>query len=226
MATYSLSITSDANDGHEVEGTTWDDRVAEGYSVGEWFGVLQSNNPATDRLGAVRFPSTGIPQGSTISTATLTVQITFASNADPTNAVMLVTGDDVDDSPALSSTHRPSSGWTNTSATATKAGLAVGACVIDVASIVQEIVNRAGFSGGALAFKFGFSGSDTYWDLNIADYDADTLASVATLVVTTPDGAAGQPTSKRFGGVPHMAGRKRFAGGSGGGAWGWLKEAA
>lgn len=191
MATYNLSIASDADDGHETDGTTWDDRAAEGYPSGEFFAVLQSNNPASDRLAAVRFPATGIPQGSTISSATLTLQITVATSCDPTNAVLLVTGDDVDDSAALSGTHRPSSGWTNTTATATKSGLAVGACAIDVASIVQEIVNRAGFAGGAIAFKLTLSGSDTYWEINVADYDADTLASVATLVVVTPDGGSG-----------------------------------
>lgn len=36
--------------------------------------------------------------------------------------------------------------------------------------------------------------------------------------------AAGQPTVKRWGGVPHMGGRKRFGSGSGGGAWGMSKS--
>lgn len=192
MATYSLSITSDADDGQENEGTDWLDKVAEGYPDGEFFSVLQTGSAATDRIGALRFQSTGIPQGSTISSATLTINITAATNADPTDAVLLVTGDDVDDSPALSSTHRPSSGWTNTTATATENNLAVGATAIDVTSIVQEIVNRPGFAGGAISFKLGFSGSDNYWELNISDYDADTLANVATLVVITPD-AGGTP---------------------------------
>jgi hypothetical protein len=195
MATYNLSITSDADDGHESNGTTWDARDAEGYPVGEYFGVLQTNNAASNRIAAVRFPSTGIPQGSTISSATLTLQCTVATSVDATNSVLLVTGDNVDDSAALSGTHRPSSGWSNTTATATKNGLAVGAVAITVTSIVQEIVNRAGFAGGAIAFKLGVSGSDTYWDVNFADYDADTLASVATLVVTTPDGGG---TPKRL----------------------------
>lgn len=189
MAVYNLSITADANDGMESEGTDWFDRNAEGYSQGEFFSILQSNNPATDNVGALRFPATGITQGETITNATLTINLTVATSCDPTNAVLLVTGDDVDDSPALSSTHRPSSGWTNTTATGTKNNLAVGAQAIDVTSVVQEIVNRAGFAGGAIAFKLTFSGSDTYWELNVADYDADTLATVATLVVTTPDGS-------------------------------------
>jgi hypothetical protein len=189
MAVFNLAITSDADDGHENLGTTWDSREAEGYAVGEFFGVLQTNNAATDRLGAVRFPATGIPQGATVTSATLTLTLTVATSIDAINSVLLVTGDDVDDSPALSSTHRPSSGWTNTSATGTKNNLAVGAQAIDVTTVVQEIVNRAGFAGGAIAFKLGFSGSDTYWDINIADYDADTLASVATLDVITADGA-------------------------------------
>lgn len=190
MATYSLAITSDADDGHEDGGATWLDRVAEGYAVGEFFSVYQTGSAGTDRIGALRFQSTGIPQGSTITSATLTINITVATNADPTDAVLLVTGDDVDDSPALSDTHRPSSGWTNTTATATENNLAAGATAIDVTSIVQEIVNRAGFAGGAISFKLGFSGSDTYWELNVTDYDADTLANVATLVVITPDAGA------------------------------------
>lgn len=191
MATYNLSITNDADDGHETEGTTWEDRAAEGYAVGEFFGVMQTGNAATDRLGAVRFRATGIGQGETVTSATLTLQCTVATDIDATNSVLLVTGDDVDDSPVLSDTHRPSSGWTNTTATATKNALAVGAVAIDVTTIVQEIINRAGFAGGAISFKLGFSGSDTYWDTNFVDYDADTLATVATLQVITADGAAG-----------------------------------
>lgn len=190
MATYNLAITADADDGFENEGSEWIDRNEPGYSSGEWFGVLQTGSPATNRIGALRFQSTGIPQGSTISSATLTINITVASSADATNAVLLVTGDDVDDSPALSDTHRPSSGWTDTAATATANNLAVGPVAIDVTSVVQEIVNRAGFAGGAISFKLGHSGSDTYWDLNVVDYDPDTLATVAALVVTTPDGGS------------------------------------
>jgi hypothetical protein len=188
MATFNLAITSDADDGHEADGTDWLDREAEGYSQGEYFSVLQTNNPSTDRLAAVRFVSTGIPQGATITSATLTLTITAAVSADPTDSVLLVTGDDVDDSPALSASHRPSSGWTNTTATATANNMAVGPLEIDVTTIVQEIVNRPGFSGGAIAFKLGISGSDTYWDINFADYDADTLATVAQLDVITAEG--------------------------------------
>lgn len=191
MAIYNLSITNDEDDGHETEGTTWEDRAAEGYPVGEFFGVMQTGNPATDRLGAVRFRDTGIIQGETVNSATLTLQCTVATDIDAANSVLLVTGDDVDDSPLLSDTHRPSSGWTNTTATATKNALAVGPVAIDVTSIVQEIINRPGFAGGAISFKLGFSGSDTYWDTNFVDYDADTLATVATLQVITADGAAG-----------------------------------
>lgn len=190
MATYNLAIASDADDGHEANGTDWLDKVAEGYPDGEFFSIYQSGSAATDRIGVVRFVATGIPQGATITSATLTLECTVATNADPTNAVLLVTGDDVDNSAALSSSHRPSSGWTNTTATATVAGLAVGAIVVNVTTIVQEIVNRAGFSGGAIAFKLAFSGSDTYWELNIVDYDADTLATVAQLDVITADGGS------------------------------------
>lgn len=190
MATYNLAITSDADDGHEESGTDWIDKVGEGYAANEYFSIYQSGSAATDRIGAVRFPSTGIPQGATITSATLTLTCTVANSIDAVNSVLLVTGDDHDDSPALSGTHRPSSGWTNTTATATQAGLAVGAIAINVATIVQEIVNRAGFAGGAIAFKLGFSGSDTYWELNIADYDADTLATVAQLDVITAEGGS------------------------------------
>lgn len=193
MATFNLAITSDADDGHEADGTDWLDREAEGYSQGEYFSVLQTNNPATDRLAAVRFVSTGIPQGATITSATLTLTITAAVSADPTDSVLLVTGDDVDDSPALSASHRPSSGWTNTTATATANNMAVGPLEIDVTTIVQEIVNRPGFAGGAIAFKLGISGSDTYWDINFADYDADTLATVAQLDVITEEGGGATP---------------------------------
>jgi len=191
MATYNLAITSDADDGHENGGTTWLDKVAEGYADGEFFSVLQTDNAATDRLGAVRFASTGIGQGETVTSATLTLTLTSVTSIDATNSVLLVTGDDVDDSAALGASHRPSSGWTDTTATATANNLAVGEVEVDVTTIVQEIIDRPGFAGGAISFKLGFSGSDTYWDINIADYDADTLSTVAQLDVITEEGGGG-----------------------------------
>lgn len=179
MTILNLSITDDADDGHETGGT-WETRTSV-YSTGEFFQVRRSGG-ATTHHGGLRFQGVTIPQGSTINSATLTVVGREPTSIDATNSVLLVVGDDVDNSGAIGASHRPTSGWTDTTATATKNGLAAGDNTIDVTSIVQEIVNRAGWSSGnAISFRLGTSGSDTYWYLNIYDYDADTLANVATL---------------------------------------------
>ena len=207
MAEYNLSIIADADDGHETGGTLWVDRADEGYSSGEFFTIRRDDGaPETASLGALRFQNLPVSQGATITSATLTVEIAAIGGNDPTTAILTVTGDDVDDAAALGDTHRPSSGWTDTTAVANANGLAAGPLQIDVTSIVQEIVSRVGWqSGNSIAFKLTPTGDDTYWAVNIADYDADTTATVATLDVITAD--SGSSTVAPTTGLVSMQGR-------------------
>lgn len=188
MATYNLTVTSDADDGDENNGTTWNDQTSEGYPAGERFRVRVDG---ADMLrGAVRFVSTGIPQGAVVDEATLTINIRFVNSIDAVNSVITIIGDDADNSGAFGAGHRPSSGWTDTTATVNVAGLATGDRAIDVTAIVQEIVDRPGF-GGNIAFKLVPTGSDTYWSAEIADYDSDTAATKPRLDVITLEGDPG-----------------------------------
>lgn len=187
MATFNLTVDADIDDGDENNGTTWNDQTSEGYPAGERFRVRVDGGDVL--RGAVRFVSTGVPQGATIVSADLTINISFVNSIDAVNSVITVIGDDVDNSGAFGAGHRPSSGWTDTTATVNVAALATGDRVIDVTAIVQEIVNRASF-GGNIAFKLVPTGSDTYWSVEVRDYDADTMATRARLDIVTADATA------------------------------------
>lgn len=193
MAVLNLTIAADADDGQEEAGTTWNDRTDEGYYTGEVFGVQADTTPSEVKRGALRFTGVTIAQGTVLTSAILTFRLTGGNSLDATNSVITITGDDVDNSAALSSSHRPSSGWTNTTATVTKNGLSTTGIdyTVDITTIVQEIIDRAGWaSGNSLSLKLEPTGSDTYWSARIADYDADTSLTKARLAITTPD--AGQ----------------------------------
>jgi hypothetical protein len=90
--------------------------------------------------GGVRFQTINVPQGATINSATLTLNI----NSNTYSPTTVVEGDDVDDAAAWSNTSRPSQ-ITPTTATVVFNPVGTGDKAIDVTAIVQEIVNRAGW---------------------------------------------------------------------------------
>jgi hypothetical protein len=93
---------------------------------------------------------------------------------------------------AFSNSHiPPSTNWTLSTASASVNGLSVARQSADVADIVQELVDLGGWaSGDNIAFGIYMDGSDTYWQVQIADYDADTSATVATLEIDYTEGGS------------------------------------
>ncbi len=80
-------------------------------------------------------------QGATVSSATLTIQISAVNGSPDLN----VYGEDADSAAAWSSSRLPSS-ITKTTASTNITPTATGSLDIDVTSIVQEIVNRSGWA--------------------------------------------------------------------------------
>ncbi len=176
-------ISADADDG-TWDGTTWSNKTSS-YSTGEFFMVRRSGSSVH---GALRFQNVAIPAGATINSATLTLTARFASvSINATTSIVTIYADvGSNRSAALDSAHNPGTGWTNSTANKQQAGLATSPLAVDVAAIVQELVNLGGWaSGDNICLKLDpvANSGDTYWITYWVDYDADTLADVATLVV-------------------------------------------
>lgn len=205
MATVQVSITAEADDGHYQESdTTWTDRTGEGYAHGEFFNVSANTGGGDSKWGALRFNNITVPQGTTITSATLRVYNYAAPAYTDASTTIRVFGDDVDNSAALSGSHHPQSGWTNTTAyTDWEINGMSGEEEIDVTSIAQEIINRGSWSSGnSMSFNLDpeAEGSDGYFITYLADYDADTDANeIARLTIVYPD-AGGDPEGPLVGG--------------------------
>lgn len=185
---------------NESVGANADD--GRGMSPAYW--IQSHTGTKSTTAGAFRFQTVDVPQGATINSATLTLNVTFRGGS----GSAVLKGQNVDDAPS----------WANYSAnspltmSATTASLnysvpaTTGSKNLDVTSIVQEIVNRAGWTNNN-DLRLGFSdisamtgGSYMYFE----DYIDAGTAQAALSIDYTAGGATGQPTMRRFGGVPGM----------------------
>lgn len=152
MTIINEGIVSDADDGLDYE-----------YFDG-WYDTYNSvrngHEFASDKMMGFRFQGVAVPQGATISSATLTLDTDDASSV--TN-VGRIFGQDVDSAAAWANTTLLPKNMTRTTAFAALTGVPTTngtAYPIDVTSIVQEIVDRAGWSSGNnMAFGGGVTGN-------------------------------------------------------------------
>lgn len=176
MATLQVKVTDTADDGWEIEGGLESSIVAAGSDGGVSFSAF------------FRFLNVTVPQGATIDSATLTVLITDVSGAPDTTLY----GVDVDDAAAFADPGNLPSAATKTTASADPDPAGTGTKVITITTIVQEIVDRAGWaSGNAMAFVADDNaGSGTnFWAAE--DYeDAGTAEAILDITYTVP--AAGR----------------------------------
>lgn len=185
------NITAEADDGEDTIGGSWDDRTGS-YTAHTKIRMVRSG---TDRDAGLRWTGITIPQGATVSAADIVFGL---PDGDPgTSFDVFVHGDDVDDAPALSNTSKPSSGWTNTTATSTISAGSGMSTTISVTSIVQELVDRASWtSGNAMRFAFRIDDVETYDNITIEDYNASPAGTGASLEITYT--AAGGATALPF----------------------------
>ena len=173
-----------------------------GYTTPLWDG---NGAPALDtRAPAWRFQTVDVPQGATINSAILTVNVTsrFGSGGSAT-----LSGEDVDDAGA----------WAQYAATvpfnmtATTANVTyntpgtTGIKTIDVTAIVQEIVNRAGWANNN-DLRLGFTsvsmgGNEVVFEA----YESAGTDEAQLDIDYTAGGASGQPTMARWNGIPGMS---------------------
>lgn len=165
MTTLQVSISDTADDGYQY--TSYLDT---GYVFCGWaFGLGHL-------IGFLRFALLALPQGATINSATVTLNITSILGTPDTT----IYGVDEDDAAAFYETGNMPSAAATTTASADADPSGTGTHVITVTSIVQEIVNRAGWeSSNAIAFviKDNIGAGNDYWGAE--DYqDAGTAEAV------------------------------------------------
>lgn len=169
MATLQVKVTDTADDGYESPfGIEDNDGVFGGAADGDW------------GVGFCRFLNVTVPQGATVSSATLTLNITSLVGTPNTTLY----GVDADNAAAFADPGNLPSAATKTTASADPDPAGTGSKVITITTIVQEIVDRAGWaSGNAMAFvvEDNAGSGENYW---IAEGYEDAGTAEATLDIT------------------------------------------
>lgn len=185
MTAVQVKITDTADDGYEgsIFGLSASD-VAAGYGAFE------------TEIAFFRFLNVTVPKGATIDSATLSLNITVV-NGTPNTTLY---GVDEDNAAAFADPGNMPSAATRTTASADPDPAGTGTKVITITTIVQEIVDRAGWaSGNSMAFVAdnNAGSGDNYWFAE--DYE-DAGTAEATLDITYTVPAVG-------GAAPHRANR-------------------
>lgn len=160
-------IPADADDGFEdISGASW-------TSTG--IALLIVGKPATSGYNVgLRFTTIALDQGVTIDAGTQIELKVYSWDSSGAAGRFIVYGDDVDNAAAWSGSSRPSQiTQTTASTTVNKGDLSAGdSQSIDVQSIVDEIVQRTGWSSGN-AMRFGFiDNSPAYKSTDLVDSNA------------------------------------------------------
>lgn len=177
--TLNLEITATADD------DTWYPQFpAWDSDVGPSCTLCQGFDGETIYLMALRFLNVTIPQGASITSATL--QLADNTTAGGDGAFGVLYGNDTDDAPAWGGATTPESMTkTTTSAVMSNADVSGGVHTVDVTDIVQEIIDRAGWvSGNDLAF----GGDETGAGDAMAYLDYPTVASALSIEYTEGGG--------------------------------------
>lgn len=145
---------------------------------------------AGTHLAGLRFPNCPIPNGASISSAVLTLELT-AGSTDPGDLVIY--GEDIDDAPTFTTGSNNISGRTLTTANVTWAAGALGGGdrnSPDLAAIVAEITTRAGYAAGNdMALILDATASTTF---RFTPYDTSTTLCARLAVVYSTGGVTKQ----------------------------------
>ncbi len=179
MTLFTASVNASANDASQAAGTV------------DISGGALNANAATHYVG-YRFTSVTIPPGSTITAATLDLEVYSGSFDDPD---VTIYADDSDSAAAFVASSNNISGRTATTATTTWTDSSIGTGIKttpDFAATVQEIIDRGGWaSGNAIALiTKGNSGSSA---LRTRAWDAGTGSPAALSITYTAPSSGGQP---------------------------------
>ena len=188
--TVNENITTDStDDGSENVGTAiW---LANGTSGVNDDGIYNLYSGLYTGNSGLRFTTVDVANAATIDSAQITVEI-ISTSGSPNGA--RIYGDDVDSAAAFSSASLPS-GITKTTAFTTLNSIATGSYAIDVKTIVQELVNRAGWAANN-NMRFGLFGANITsgsGDWRFADTGHATGAPATLSITYTAAGGGSTP---------------------------------
>lgn len=137
MATVSVNLTNDFDDGFEYSNGLWENS----------YGTDVINN--SNWGNGYRFPGVTVPQGTTITSAILTFYGTCGANGAHQIVTRFYCEDQDNASAGKLSTKTLTTAYTaNTQDTAFVPNASYGTWQIDVTTAVQEVISRVGFSSG------------------------------------------------------------------------------
>ena len=173
------TVSANNDDGEQEGASTW---VELGGGYGDYWTIFAG--PSV-RWPGWRFLNVTVPQGATVSAATLIVHVNQQS-VDPTGTLY---ADAVDNAPAWGNSSRPDQ-ITNTTASTLVAVTATGNKSIDVKTIVQELLNRGGWvSGNAMRFTLNNITTNYPTFCSFDDIQATVNNQAAELDITYTSGA-------------------------------------
>ncbi len=179
MSSFSGSVASGANDALDKDdGSSF-------TSSGTTADVISSTTSSTRSDAGFRFQNVTIPQGATISAAT--IQVWLNNGTKNNNVLAHLFCEAVDNSVDFTTTaHVSSRSRTSASAAWSATGLSPAGLITspDISAAVQEVINRAGWaSGNALTVLLCGDNSATSRTLRITTYDGAS-ADAAVLSIT------------------------------------------
>lgn len=193
MATYSNNVAASSDDARNVNGNG----AYNGTVVTQHIGILSS----VDYWAGFRWLNVTIPQGSTINSATVDIYYALKSG---TTVESIWYGVDEDDATTFANTtaNKPE-GKTRTTASVTDSTdlslfttVGFGNYLFDVAALVQEIINRPGWSSGnalaVVAHDNGSSGTNSYFGFSTYDFTGNARGAILTIDYTAGGGTTGQ----------------------------------
>lgn len=200
MTTLNLQVGAGNDDAHESGISTAFNAVAATVDI------RANSSGSSRRNGGFRFTNVTIPPGSTISAATISIWPTSASFDD-----MLADwyADDVDNAADFAASATVT-GRTRTTATVLWSADSIGSGAFvsspDLAAVIQEVIDRAGWASGNALVILAIGRSSATKNANAESYDS-TPAHAAKLDITytAPAGSAAAVRSAYY----HLAGGLR-----------------
>ncbi len=174
MPTFTASVNASSDDAQESSGTM------------NLTGTALNAN-ATTQISGMRFTGVTIPPGSSIETATLELYLSSGQYDDPD---VTIYGQAADDAATFTTTTNDISSRPSTTAAVvwTESGIGTGArSTPDLASVVGEIVGRAGWASGNALVVF-IQGNSSSSALRWAAEDGASASAVLSVTYSTSTG--------------------------------------
>ena len=186
MTTLDLQVSASTDDAYERGNGTFDDTATT-------IRVTSNSNSSNQFHGACRWDNVTVPAGATIDTAYIEMYVDTTGADDPNFTLY---GNDEDDPGAITDIL----GLTQTTASASYVTTGTGAgwygSGVEIKTIIQDIIDRAGWASGNAIVLIMWANSDTTENFIFQSYDG-TPSNAAKLHIEYTAAATGSMVPKR-----------------------------